>query len=156
LQREYWAFIILQILKHKTYVKQPNRLNLITHVYRLHKVTANLDSLQISLSYISYPDIRVKHCAYGLSVAIFTKRQHLSIFSFGRSKIIHSVQKYKLNLKKSPLKKRASIRTCLLYFGYHSSALQITTCTSHATVIVAVLSTVHYPANYKIKIYYIG
>jgi hypothetical protein len=49
---------------------------------------------------ISYPDISVKHCAYGFSVAIFTKRAHFSTFSFGRSKIIHSVQKYKLNLKK--------------------------------------------------------
>jgi hypothetical protein len=57
------------------------------------------------LSAISHPDIRLKYCVYGHSVA-------------------------------TQLNPRG-----------------VTTAARHATVVVAVPSTVHYPPNYKIKIY---
>jgi hypothetical protein len=63
------------------------------------------------LNPISYPDMS-EALRFGLGVAIFTKRAHLSTFSFRRRRIIHSIKKYKLNLKKPPLKKRASTHTC--------------------------------------------
>jgi hypothetical protein len=68
----------------------------------------------ISTITISQPDIRVKHCAYGHSVATLLNPQSVTTVSY----------KYSL------------------------------TFASHATVVVAVPPTVHYPANYKIKIYY--
>jgi hypothetical protein len=64
---------------------------------------------------IRHPDTRVKHCAYGHSVAT------------------------QLNPR--------GVKT--VFYKYSQ------TVASHATVIVAVPSTVHYPANYKIKICYL-
>jgi hypothetical protein len=64
---------------------------------------------------IMHPDIRVKHCAYGHSVATLLNPRGVTTVS----------HKYSL------------------------------TAARHATVLVAVPSTVHYPANYKIKVYYL-
>jgi hypothetical protein len=66
-------------------------------------------------AFISHPDIRVKHCAYGYSVATLLNPRGVATVS----------HKYSLTVAR------------------------------HATVAVAVPSTVHYPANYKIKIYYL-
>jgi hypothetical protein len=60
---------------------------------------------------IRHPDIRVKDCAYGHSVATLLNPRGVTTIS----------HKYSL----------------------------------HATVLVAVPFTVHYPDNYKIKIYYL-
>jgi hypothetical protein len=64
---------------------------------------------------ISHPDIRVKHCAYGHSVATLLNPRCVTTIS----------HKY-----------------CV-------------TAARHETVIVAVPSTVHYAANYEIKISYL-
>jgi len=64
---------------------------------------------------IKHPDIRVKHCAYGHSVATLLNPRGVTTVS----------HKYNLTIAR------------------------------HATVVVAVPSTVHYPANYKIKIHYL-
>jgi hypothetical protein len=64
---------------------------------------------------ISHPDIRVKHCAYGHSVATLLNPRGVATVS----------HKHSLTLAR------------------------------HATVVVAVPSTVHHPANYKTKIYYL-
>jgi hypothetical protein len=58
---------------------------------------------------------RVKHCAYGHSVATLLNPRGVTTV-------------------------------------YHKNRLAVA---RHATVAVAVPSTVHYPANYKIKIYYL-
>jgi hypothetical protein len=63
---------------------------------------------------IRHPDIRVKYCAYGHSVATLLNLRGVATVS----------HKYSL------------------------------TVAWHAAVVVAVPSTVHYPFNYKIKIYY--
>jgi hypothetical protein len=63
---------------------------------------------------VRHQDIRVKHCAYGHSVATLLN-------PCGVRKVSHM---YSLTVAR------------------------------HATVVVAVPSTVLYPANYKIKIYY--
>jgi hypothetical protein len=62
---------------------------------------------------IGHPDMRVKHCTYGHSVATLLNPRGVTTVSH----------------KYSP------------------------TVTIHATVVVAVPSTVHCPANYKIKIH---
>jgi hypothetical protein len=64
---------------------------------------------------ISHADTRVKHCAYGYSVATLLN-------PVGVTTVFHM---YRL------------------------------TVAIHATMVVAVPSTVHYPANYKMKIYYL-
>jgi hypothetical protein len=64
---------------------------------------------------ISHPDIRVKNCAYGHSVATLLNPRGVTIDS------------HRYNL----------------------------TAARHAIVVVAVPSTVHHPANYKIKLYYL-
>jgi hypothetical protein len=64
---------------------------------------------------VRHPDIRVKHCAYGHSVATLLNPRGVTTVSCKYSLII----------------------------------------ASHTTVVVAVPSTVHYPANYKIDIYII-
>jgi hypothetical protein len=64
---------------------------------------------------IRHPDIRVKHCAYGHSVATLLNPRGVTTVS----------HKYSL------------------------------TAARHATVVVAVPSIVHYPPNFKIKIYYL-
>jgi hypothetical protein len=51
----------------------------------------------------------IENVPYNLS---FFASEHFSTFSFGRRKIIHSVEKYKLNLMKSALKKRANTHAC--------------------------------------------
>jgi hypothetical protein len=66
-------------------------------------------------SSIRHPDIRVKHCTYGHSVATLLNPRSVTKFS----------HKYSLTVPK------------------------------HTTVLVAVPSTVHYPASYKINIYYL-
>jgi hypothetical protein len=65
---------------------------------------------------IERPDIRVKHCAYGHSVATLLHPRGVTTVS----------HKYSLTVAR------------------------------HVTVIVAVPSTVHYPANYKINEYIIS
>jgi hypothetical protein len=63
---------------------------------------------------IKYPDIKMKHCAYGHSVATL-------------------------------------LNPCGVTTVSHRYSLTVA---RHTTVVVAVPSTVHYPANYKMKIYY--
>jgi hypothetical protein len=67
-----------------------------------------------SLVTIRHPNIRVKHCAYGHSIATLLNPRGVTTVSY----------KYSLTVAR------------------------------HATVVVAVPSTVHYP-NYKIKVYYL-
>jgi hypothetical protein len=64
---------------------------------------------------IRQPDIRVKHCAYGHSVA-------------------------------------TPVNPCRDAAISHQYSVTVA---RHATVLVAVPSTVHYPTDYKIKIYYL-
>jgi hypothetical protein len=64
---------------------------------------------------ISHPDIRVEHCAYGLSVATLLNRRGVKTVS----------HKYSLTVAR------------------------------HATAVLAVPFTVHYPTNYEIIIYYL-
>jgi hypothetical protein len=64
---------------------------------------------------IRQPDIIVKHCAYGHSVATM-------------------------------------LNTCGVTTASHKYSITVA---SHATVVVAVPSTVQYPLNYKIRIYYL-
>jgi hypothetical protein len=64
---------------------------------------------------IRHPDFRVKHCAYGHSVATLL----------------------------NPL----DVTTI-----FHEYSLTVA---RHTAMVLAVPSTVHYPANYKIKIYYL-
>jgi hypothetical protein len=71
--------------------------------------------LHCSKRIIRHPDIRVKHCAYGHSVATLLNPRGVTTV-------------------------------------YHKYGLTVT---RRATVLVAVPSTVHYPANYKMKIFYL-
>jgi hypothetical protein len=64
---------------------------------------------------ISQPDIRVKHCAYGHSVATLLNPRGITAV-------------------------------------YHKYSVTVA---RHATVVVAVPFTVHYPDNYKIQIHYL-
>jgi hypothetical protein len=82
---------------------------------RMRILKRNSKKLVVRMLAIRRPDMRVKHCAYGHSVATLLNPLGVTTVS-------------------------------------HEYSLMVA---RHATVVVAVPFTVHYPADYKIKIYYL-